>query len=178
MKDYNNRFQGGGGGFNRGGGGDRRPGGFNRGGRDGGRPVEMFKATCAECGNMAEVPFKPTGDKPVLCKDCFSASRDRNDRREFSRPERSNFQDRNRDFGDRRPAPGMGGDTRKMQEQIDMINKKLDKVLKALNVEDHYEKRDIFRAAEKPLTPKKPRHARPDDGALKKAVEDAAALEE
>ncbi len=32
---------------------------------------EMFKATCANCGNACEVPFRPTGSKPVLCKDCF-----------------------------------------------------------------------------------------------------------
>jgi len=32
---------------------------------------QMFKATCNECGNECEVPFKPTGGKPVLCSDCF-----------------------------------------------------------------------------------------------------------
>jgi CxxC-x17-CxxC domain-containing protein len=34
---------------------------------------EMFKATCAQCGGVAEVPFQPRGDKPVYCRDCFSA---------------------------------------------------------------------------------------------------------
>jgi len=32
----------------------------------------MYEATCAECGVKCEVPFKPRGDKPVLCSDCFS----------------------------------------------------------------------------------------------------------
>ena len=27
---------------------------------------EMHKATCADCGNECEVPFKPSGDKPRL----------------------------------------------------------------------------------------------------------------
>lgn len=31
----------------------------------------MNKAICSECGNACEVPFKPTGDKPVYCSDCF-----------------------------------------------------------------------------------------------------------
>ncbi|MDD5634823.1 MAG: DNA-directed RNA polymerase [Candidatus Omnitrophica bacterium] len=47
--------------------------GFNGGGfkRDFG-PREMHKAVCSECGKECEVPFKPSGDKPVYCKDCFS----------------------------------------------------------------------------------------------------------
>jgi CxxC-x17-CxxC domain-containing protein len=32
----------------------------------------LHKAVCADCGNGCEVPFKPTGDRPVYCKDCFS----------------------------------------------------------------------------------------------------------
>ncbi len=32
----------------------------------------MFKATCANCGKSCEVPFRPTGDKPVYCRDCFA----------------------------------------------------------------------------------------------------------
>ncbi|MCP3682848.1 MAG: DNA-directed RNA polymerase [bacterium] len=43
---------------------------FGGGGRDFG-PREMHKATCAECGQECEVPFKPSGDRPVYCKDCY-----------------------------------------------------------------------------------------------------------
>lgn len=32
---------------------------------------EMFPATCATCGKETTVPFQPTGDKPVYCRDCF-----------------------------------------------------------------------------------------------------------
>lgn len=42
----------------------------------GGRPREMFKATCAECHKECEVPFKPREDRPVYCKDCFSKRKD------------------------------------------------------------------------------------------------------
>ena len=38
----------------------------------GGRPREMHKATCADCGKECEVPFKPKEDRPVYCKECFS----------------------------------------------------------------------------------------------------------
>jgi CxxC-x17-CxxC domain-containing protein len=34
---------------------------------------EMTAVTCASCGVTTEVPFKPTGTKPVYCRDCFSA---------------------------------------------------------------------------------------------------------
>ena len=50
-----------------------RSGGFGGGG--GGfsdRPREIHKAVCAECKQECEVPFKPSGDRPVYCKACFS----------------------------------------------------------------------------------------------------------
>ncbi len=49
-----------------------RSGGF-RGGRGGGfrGPREMHKATCADCGKETEVPFKPSGDRPVYCQECY-----------------------------------------------------------------------------------------------------------
>jgi CxxC-x17-CxxC domain-containing protein len=30
-----------------------------------------FKATCSDCGAECELPFKPTGDRPVYCSNCF-----------------------------------------------------------------------------------------------------------
>ncbi len=32
---------------------------------------EKHIATCDKCGARCELPFKPTGEKPVLCSDCF-----------------------------------------------------------------------------------------------------------
>lgn len=31
----------------------------------------MFDATCSKCGNETQVPFQPSGDRPVYCNDCF-----------------------------------------------------------------------------------------------------------
>lgn len=36
------------------------------------RAREMFKATCSQCGGVAEIPFQPRGDRPVYCRDCFA----------------------------------------------------------------------------------------------------------
>ena len=43
-------------------------------GRQDSNPRErtFFKDVCAECNTECEVPFKPSGDRPVYCKDCFS----------------------------------------------------------------------------------------------------------
>ena len=74
---------------------DNRSGGrdFNSrpsfGGRGSDRP-EMHKATCASCGKECEVPFRPTGSKPVYCSDCFKnnggSDTRRSDDRGFGRP--------------------------------------------------------------------------------------------
>ena len=51
-------------------------GGFGGGARrSGGGDREMFPATCAACGKSCQVPFQPSGDKPVYCSDCFQGQR-------------------------------------------------------------------------------------------------------
>ncbi|HTX56198.1 MAG TPA: zinc-ribbon domain containing protein [Candidatus Acidoferrales bacterium] len=34
---------------------------------------EMFAVTCSQCGRPDQVPFQPRTDRPVYCRDCFSA---------------------------------------------------------------------------------------------------------
>ena len=69
-RDAKKSQQGGGGG----GYGGRGFGG-GRGGFGGGGPRQMFPATCASCGKATEVPFKPSGSRPVYCRDCFQSQR-------------------------------------------------------------------------------------------------------
>ena len=51
----------------------RKASGGRGGNGGGGARREMFKATCSQCGGVAEVPFQPRGDKPVYCRDCFAS---------------------------------------------------------------------------------------------------------
>lgn len=120
--------------FNKGGfgGGDRggSRGGFG-GGRGNDRP-EMHRATCSDCGKGCEVPFRPTGDKPVFCSDCFENKRDggSNDRggRSF---EKRDSQPR---FGDRRPSQNEGGNGgADYKAELRQINETLAKILKVLS---------------------------------------------
>jgi len=119
-------------------GGDRGRGGFGggrggfgggRGGRDGGRP-EMFRATCAECGSSCEVPFKPSGDRPVLCSACFSASKGEKPReRSFdSKFGKGGFNDKP-SFSASKPS----ADISKLENEIKAINEKLDRILNSLS---------------------------------------------
>ncbi|MFH1194044.1 MAG: CxxC-x17-CxxC domain-containing protein [bacterium] len=105
MGNFNRRGERSDGGFNRGfgnrdGGGKRfggrdgdRPNKF--GGRDGGRPA-MHRAICSECGDSCEIPFKPTGDRPVFCSDCFGKQNSGGRSNKFSgeRRERPRFNDK------------------------------------------------------------------------------------
>jgi CxxC-x17-CxxC domain-containing protein len=60
---------------------DRGSNGYGGGGGGGGygsaerRPRQMFEAPCADCGKMAQLPFQPTGARPVYCSDCFQNHR-------------------------------------------------------------------------------------------------------
>jgi CxxC-x17-CxxC domain-containing protein len=139
--------------------GNRSFGGRSFGGSRDDRRPSLHKATCHDCGKECAVPFKPTGDKPVFCSDCFK-NKDRGDSRrsggrDFSRPS----------FGDKqmhtatcakcgkkcevpfRPTEGKpvycsqcfenGGPTSKnpeqFQKQFEILNNKLDRILKTLN---------------------------------------------
>ncbi len=33
---------------------------------------ETFVGVCARCGGEAKVPFKPSGDRPIYCSNCFN----------------------------------------------------------------------------------------------------------
>jgi CxxC-x17-CxxC domain-containing protein len=94
------------GGFKKSFGGPRAsPRPFNRSG--GG--MELFDATCANCGNSCQVPFKPTGQKPVLCRDCFKKN---DDAPRFSRAPRAESSD-----------------------ELAEINEKLDRIMAALKID-------------------------------------------
>lgn len=50
-------------------------GGARGGGGGGGGERQRFEITCDQCGKTDTVPFKPSTGRPVLCGECFSASR-------------------------------------------------------------------------------------------------------
>lgn len=88
------------------------------------RPM-MHQTICSNCGKECEVPFKPTGSKPVYCRDCFrtlgESDSQRSDRRDYGRPQ---FDNRNNTSG------GQNHDIYK--EQFITLNEKLDKILNLL----------------------------------------------
>lgn len=82
----------------------RDDGGYGGGGRGRG-PVIMHQAVCAECGQECEVPFKPTGDRPVYCDNCFGGKKDR------SSPGRNDSR---------------GGGGNDLKNQLEILNSKMD----------------------------------------------------
>jgi CxxC-x17-CxxC domain-containing protein len=151
--------------FNRGGGfGGKKRFNNDRGERRGGRSERpsMHQAVCSDCGKDCEVPFRPTGDKPVFCSDCFGKKRDsgnsRFENRSFDRP---SFRDKQmfdavcdkcgedcevpfRPTGDKpvfcsdcfgKGEKGGGnnaGSSDNYKKQFDLLNNKLDNIIKLL----------------------------------------------
>jgi CxxC-x17-CxxC domain-containing protein len=35
------------------------------------KPRPMYGVICSDCGKESSVPFKPSGDRPVYCQECF-----------------------------------------------------------------------------------------------------------
>lgn len=36
---------------------------------------EMFPAVCSSCGQETTLPFQPSGDRPVYCRDCYQSQK-------------------------------------------------------------------------------------------------------
>ena len=113
------------------GGGNRSFGGGGRsfGGDRGTRRPEMHKAVCSNCGTDCELPFKPTGERPVFCRNCFAQNRGNEEGKSFGRDnhdnsQRSSFRN-NEDNKVSSPVSNSG--------QLDAINSKLDRILEMLS---------------------------------------------
>lgn len=210
MKNFNKAF-------NHEKGNDSRKRDFKRGGqekrqfsnRDRGGS-QMHEAICADCGKKCEVPFKPTGDKPVYCSQCFSNRRggpisNRSERRDYERPR---FQDKrmfdaicdkcgkrfelpfkptgdkpvycNDCFGRIGSSPNKNNDkaVNQYKEQFDILNAKLDRIIRALapvaSVKEKKKevvvkkkkavvkkKKEVIEKKEKAKKPKKPADKKP-----------------
>lgn len=118
MGNFNQNYRSGGGrGGSRYGGRDSGVRSFG-GSRDLGRPA-MHRATCAQCGNDCEVPFQPSGDRPVYCSNCFESRRNGDSNSRGS--DRRNFSTRQ----------ASGPDNGQIMEQIQSLHAKLDKIISA-----------------------------------------------
>jgi CxxC-x17-CxxC domain-containing protein len=49
--------------------------GHRGGGGGGGGNRQLFKATCSSCGAETQVPFQPSSDRPVYCRNCYNSRR-------------------------------------------------------------------------------------------------------
>jgi len=109
----------GGGGYRGGNRGGSSYGGGNSYG--GGRSqTTMHRANCAECNQSCEVPFRPNGRKPVYCSNCF--------RKDDHQAASSRFNDRGRnDRSESRGASNSG-----LEKEIKSLNKKMDRIIRAL----------------------------------------------
>lgn len=77
----------------------------------------MHRVICDDCGDACEVPFRPTSGKPIYCSDCF--------RKNEKSGARGSDRDSERSYE---------GTPKVSKEDIDQINRKLDKILKALKI--------------------------------------------
>ncbi len=134
-------------------GGNERFGGNDRGGDRGhrddrgsrsGGSSELFSAVCTACKKQCEVPFRPSADKPVYCRDCFmnhdkgfvqdtrpSSSRGGDDSRRESRPSQRDTQ-----YG--RPEINAGqksADNDELKKQIAILESKVNRIIELLTVE-------------------------------------------
>lgn len=108
---------------------DRRDSGRpNFGNRQGGGDRDFdrpkFKTVCAQCGKNCEVPFRPTGERPVYCNDCFGANKNSGNDFKQSEPSRPSVGAFSRETEDRRLDD--------IKRLLDSVNSKVDSILQTI----------------------------------------------
>lgn len=111
---------------------------FRSGGRDSDRK-ELFDAVCAECNKPCKVPFRPTGDKPVYCSDCFRTKQDSAPRGDYEGRENRNSSQSfpKKDFTPSAPAKSQMDDKKidDIKKQLESLTTKLDKIIQIVSGE-------------------------------------------
>lgn len=97
----------------------------------------LYKTNCTTCGKACEVPFRPDGTKPVLCRDCFAKNHpaDRGDfkrPREFDRGNDRGFRQPERSFETPKSVPHDNTHFITLTKQVTALESKLDEVLALL----------------------------------------------
>lgn len=87
------------------------------------KPLQLHNAICGGCGKECQLPFKPNGDRPVYCRDCFAKNGNGDTNKSYGRDNhgQSVFQ---KPVENRQPVANT--------EQLDSINYKLDRIIKLL----------------------------------------------
>ena len=83
----------------------------------------MHDATCGKCGVACQVPFRPTGNRPIFCSNCFKTE-------DGFGPKR---------LDDKRPGKSFGGGSdsnAKIEQALKHIEAKLDALIEALTSDE------------------------------------------
>ena len=115
------------------------------------RRGQKYQAVCSDCGKTCEVPFQPTGDRPIYCQACFEKrgkiGGGREDKKMYQavcakcgkkcevpfRPSGDKPVYCNDCFGKHGNAPAREKNAAPGGNQFEIINSKLDRILAALN---------------------------------------------
>lgn len=116
----------------------------------GNRENVMHKAICSDCGKSCEVPFRPSGEKPVYCNECFGGKRGQSAegfvRKEFNNPSPARVNaESNRGNGD-------------IKRQLEATNAKLERLIQSVDTlirmkvaQQNETVKDVFAGSQKTL---------------------------
>jgi CxxC-x17-CxxC domain-containing protein len=88
---------------------------------------EQYDAICSSCGKACRVPFRPNGQKPVYCRECFgNPSRSSDGKERFIRRDTPAVVAPLREF---RKEPS---EIAELKQQVVALNAKMDSILRAV----------------------------------------------
>jgi len=106
----------------------------NFGGGDS-RKFSLHDAVCDKCGKNCQVPFRPSGDRPIFCSECFERKDGGGDRNRFNRNDSRGGRNSDNRGANRPPQQSNMADQAisRLVEKIATLNTRLDTIIDLLS---------------------------------------------
>lgn len=125
--------------------------------REEGAKSQMHKATCHDCGKNCEVPFRPTGSRPIFCSTCFdkqgSSGPSKFAGKSFDRPR---FQDKRKHEFERENAVLENKMADQQKAQFAQLHEKMDRILSILDTYFASKAAEVMTSLEEDIPAEKP----------------------
>lgn len=129
--------------------------------------AEMFSTSCTSCHKACDVPFRPSGDKPVYCRECFADKRDGQDSMS-TRPSNGPRTESRPQYKSASSSNDRGND--ELKQQLIKIESKLNRILEIINPPVQKIKEISTITEDVPEPPKKERKTKVTKAVAKKKI--------
>ena len=94
-----------------------------------------FQVICDACGEECEVPFRPSGDKPIYCNECFRNKDKKQKNKHIDDEDDDDFNTYKEKHQQSKHAPPQSNNNEELLERLAILEEKIDRILDSLGLD-------------------------------------------